>query len=285
MKALLLSLALLAACLSLRVWRKTQKTADDWNPLPYLAWQHGVEDDAARKDAAFYQRVRTSRLADTSFQTEVDVTPDLQIWRRQFTHDEELQKRLTASALTKADLEVDLREHWLDEAWLNHRLTPFLSKLDDSYIRTWYEQNQTRLKTPEVYHASHLFLSRHGTGKRDRDAEAHALYRRLQKGESWNDLTAKHSEDLCTRAQGGDLGWFSAERMPAEFIRTLQKLRQGETSQPVATPLGWHLIRLHARRAPQVPAYELVQQELRAYLETEARTQCLLEFQHSLTNP
>ncbi|HRJ10076.1 MAG TPA: peptidylprolyl isomerase [Prosthecobacter sp.] len=273
MKTLLFSLALLAALLALRAWRAERKPAA-WDPLPALAWRHGGESQAARAGAAFHEQVRALRLADTSFQHQADTAPEMAVWRRQFQSEEERLHRLTCAGLDEAAFESDLREHLLDEAWIEHHLARAASAVDEAAARAWHQKHRERLRIPEAHRAAHIFLSRHG-GKSDRLAEITALRQRLQNGESWETLASAHSEDARTRARGGDLGWFTAARMPAEFMLALQSLTPGQTSAPVQTRLGWHLIRLQARRPARVPAFEEVRQEILAALQSEARVRAL----------
>lgn len=273
MKALFFSLALLAALLAQRAWRAAPNTPA-WDPLPALAWRHGEANAAARAEAAFHQQIRAQRQADTSFHHQPDTAPDMAVWRRQFHNDEERRRRLAAAGLDEAAFEAQLREHLLDEAWLERHLARAASAVDEAAARAWYQRHHQRLRIPAAHHASHLFLSRHGE-KSDRSAGITALRQRLRNGESWEALTAAHSEDARTRAHGGDLGWFTAARMPADFMRTVELLTPGPACPPVETSLGWHLIRLHARIPARIPAFEEVRDEILATLQTEARAKAL----------
>jgi parvulin-like peptidyl-prolyl isomerase len=52
-----------------------------------------------------------------------------------------------------------------------------------------------------------------------------ALAARLAKREALATLVAEASEDEATKVPGGDLGIFSAARVPPEFVAQLEKLR------------------------------------------------------------
>jgi parvulin-like peptidyl-prolyl isomerase len=51
----------------------------------------------------------------------------------------------------------------------------------------------------------------------------------------------------------------------------VEKLRVSETSAPLETKLGWHLLRITDRRESRVPAFEEVRSEIEALLDLAAR--------------
>ena len=76
------------------------------------------------------------------------------------------------------------------------------------------------------------------------EQSAQGLYDRLQRGEDWGTLASQYSIDTSNKDKGGDLGWFGKGAMVAEFEQAAFDLEVGETSQPVQTSFGWHLIRV-----------------------------------------
>jgi acyl-CoA synthetase (AMP-forming)/AMP-acid ligase II len=82
---------------------------------------------------------------------------------------------------------------------------------------------------------------------------------------------AELSEDERTKRRGGDLGWFSAERMPVDFVEAVRGMSVGVPAPVVKTRLGWHWVRVKARQPARVPAFEEVKEEIRAALEGERR--------------
>lgn len=70
------------------------------------------------------------------------------------------------------------------------------------------------------------------------------------------------SDDPGSANQGGDLGWTSPEAYDPAFRDALLRLKKGETSQPVHSSFGWHLIQLLDTR--QVDKTDAAQKE-RAY--------------------
>ena len=92
----------------------------------------------------------------------------------------------------------------------------------------------------------------------------------LAKGARFEDLARSKSKDMASGVLGGDLGWAPGAAYVPEFTSALQALKQGETSQPVKTQFGYHLIRLDGVRAAQnLPPFEQVKGMLAEKLEQD----------------
>ncbi len=266
MKALIAALLLLALLWEfrepLRDWLARPWRALEHDPLPGLVWRHGREEPGLRVQAEFERWLRAERLKDRRFRAEVDaaVTRELELWARQFPTEEERLRRLRLAGLGGGELERRIREHLLDEAWLERR---------------WPKPEAPAtgmLVVPEVLRVAHLFLSRHREGRSDRAAEIAGLEQRLRGGADWQALVAAHSEDERSKARAGDLGWVAVGRFPEVLWRAAVRLSPGQVSAPVETPLGWHLLRVLERRpAGRVKGGV----EVAAHADVEARRQVL----------
>lgn len=73
---------------------------------------------------------------------------------------------------------------------------------------------------------------------------AKEILTRLDQGEEWGNLASTYSTDSSNKDKGGDLGWFGKGRMVAEFEEAAFSMKVGETSQPVKTQFGYHIIRV-----------------------------------------
>jgi len=73
------------------------------------------------------------------------------------------------------------------------------------------------------------------------------LRERILQGESFADLARRYSND-ATAPQGGELGWLSPGATVPPFEQAMDALADGEISQPVQSPFGWHLIQVEERR-------------------------------------
>jgi len=192
------------------------------------------------------------------------VKAEFEMLKRQFQTTANYEQRLAAQHLTEAELKSRIASALAQQQGLE-RARPQVS---DAEARAWYERHRESLRIPETYHAAHVFLTRHDSSKPDRQAEIEAVHGQLvERKLTFREAAAKFSEDDRTKALAGDLGWFSADRMPPDFIAAVQALQPGQTSQPVLTRLGWHVIHLMERRPSRLPAFEEARAEILAALE------------------
>ncbi|HWA13611.1 MAG TPA: peptidylprolyl isomerase [Burkholderiales bacterium] len=73
------------------------------------------------------------------------------------------------------------------------------------------------------------------------------LKERVDNGADFAELARLQSED-ASASRGGDLGWLSPGDTVPEFERAMNALEPGQTSDPVQSPFGWHLIQVVERR-------------------------------------
>jgi peptidyl-prolyl cis-trans isomerase C len=93
------------------------------------------------------------------------------------------------------------------------------------------------------YRASHILVP-----TKDK---ADQVIKKLKGGAKFEDVAKAESTDN-SKANGGDLGWFTTARMVKPFGDAVKGLKVGETTtDPVQTQYGWHVIKLvDTRDAP-----------------------------------
>jgi len=75
------------------------------------------------------------------------------------------------------------------------------------------------------------------------EEEANQVLRELKNGATFESLAAKYSKDPSSAARGGDLGEFQRGDFVTAFENAVLRLKPGQTSAVVRTPLGYHIIK------------------------------------------
>jgi peptidyl-prolyl cis-trans isomerase C len=116
------------------------------------------------------------------------------------------------------------------------------------------------------YHASHILVPT--------KEKAEQLIKKIKAGAKFEDIAKAESTDN-SKANGGDLGWFTTARMVKPFGDAVKTLKKGEfTTNAVQTQYGWHIIKLEdTRDAPfdQMKAQltnGLMQKKFQEYIES-----------------
>lgn len=209
-----------------------------------------------------------SRPNPLPFDVSTAIADEFDLWKKQFhLGDIDRAERLALQHLTERGMRQRIREAQIEEA----EIEKLIPRVTEAEVRAWYANHREELQLPTLHRVSHLFLTRHNPQKPDRSSEIRAIHQRLLDGADFSKLVSQHSEDTRSKPVGGDLGWCSAARVPADLMKHIETLRVGEMSAPVETKLGWHLLRVTARRAPRLPTFEEVHSEIEAVLDLAAR--------------
>jgi peptidyl-prolyl cis-trans isomerase C len=115
------------------------------------------------------------------------------------------------------------------------------------------------------YHASHILVPT--------KEKAEQLIKKLKGGAKFEDLAKTESTDN-SKANGGDLGWFTTAKMVKPFGDAVKGLKKGDfTAEPVQTQYGWHIIKLQDTRdapldqmKPQL-SNPIMQKKFQAYID------------------
>ncbi len=105
-------------------------------------------------------------------------------------------------------------------------------------------------------HARHILVSS--------EAQANDLLAQLQNGADFAQLAQQYSQDITTRDQGGDLGWFiEGELLEPALSQVAFALQDGQIGGPVATRLGYHIVQtLERSEQPLPPEKKVLRQQL-----------------------
>lgn len=171
--------------------------------------------------------------------------------RSGLTDKPEIKKRL-------ADIEAELQRQ-RDQARERVVVAEFFRGLQQKDLKVPEEDVRRFWQTEKEVRASHILVSD--------ETKAREIKSRLDKGESFEALARKHSEDVPTGRRGGDLGYLMKGALVPEFESVLWGLKVGETSGVAKSPFGFHVIRKTAERPLSEKPFEQVAEAARSVIE------------------
>ncbi|MFC5772247.1 peptidylprolyl isomerase [Thauera sinica] len=169
-------------------------------------------------------------------------------------------------------------------------------EVDNKIVVTDAEVDNFLASNPDAFSNQEYLLSHILIGAPERPTpeqierlrgRAEAVMARLRGGEDFGRVAAEAS-DAPDAINGGSLGWRRLDRVPALFADAARDLKPGETSQPMRSAAGIHIVKLMDRRGGDVAAAQTLEQtrarhiliktsEVLSDAEAEARLQGLRE--------
>ena len=137
----------------------------------------------------------------------------------------------------------------------------------DEAERKAYEEAAKAEPPQQEIHARHILLPT--------EDEAKAALARVKGGEDFAKVATELSKD--PGGEGGDLGWFTKDRMVPEFSEAAFKLKEGEISDPVKTQFGWHVIKVEGVRTKTFPPFEQVKDQAARYVSQKAESETIAQ--------
>jgi len=98
------------------------------------------------------------------------------------------------------------------------------------------------------------------------------IYNKLKAGSKFDELATQFSDDKQSSKKGGELPWFTTNKMPYEFEKAAFALQnKTDFSAPVKTKYGWHIIKLIDKRS--LASFENMKNELKDKITKDSRSQ------------
>jgi parvulin-like peptidyl-prolyl isomerase len=147
-------------------------------------------------------------------------------------------------------------------------------KVSAEQVRAFYDKNKETYMRPKQFKASHILVKVDPSSNAQEKAvfkkKAEDLAVKARAGEDFYDLAYYNSDDR-SRYVGGDIGYFHEGQTVPEFETELKKMKPGETSNPVQTRFGYHIIKLVEVNEARQLTFEEVGDKIRESLKKRQR--------------
>jgi parvulin-like peptidyl-prolyl isomerase len=209
---------------------------------------------------------------------------------------EERLKRFAGRFETKADLQSAMKSMGIpDETALRHRIAARIQqekyvamrvdplvKVSEEEIMEFYEANKEALQFPERIRAKHIFIATLNKPSDEAKGILEKALSELNSGKKDFAALAKElSEDYATKENGGELGWMSRARLPADFGEAAFPMAKDKPAL-VRTKLGWHILQVTDRKPAETRPLEDAKAEITAALAAAKRHQAVNDFRSAL---
>jgi peptidyl-prolyl cis-trans isomerase C len=134
--------------------------------------------------------------------------------------------------------------------------------------RKLYDETVKGLAPEQEVRARHVLV--------ETEEEAKKAYERVKGGEDFAKVAGELSKDPGSKSDGGDLGFFTKDRMVEPFAEAAFKLEPGQVSEPVKSQFGWHVIKVEEKRTKPVPTFEETKEQVEAYLGRKAQQDVIM---------
>lgn len=226
---------------------------------------HIIETQILMGRATTEEKARAQEEADTGFANS----------RKRFGTEEDFRGWLKTTGMTPEVYRRRMLEQRVSGVVIDRDLQP-TAKVSDDEVKKYYEQNRPAFDKPEQVRGLQIFLSIVDPAtrqplseerKKAKEELAEKVKARLDQGEDFLKLYREFSEAPGARQQSeGNEMRFSKGQMGPEFDAVAFTLKTNSISGVVASPRGYHILRVSAREPATRLALSEVEARLRKFL-------------------
>lgn len=243
-------------------------------PLMRESEKKGILDDGERKrirraalDSLVEKKLVEQKIRELNIKiSEEEINQAIDDVRRQNSLTQEgLVRALAGQGLSYDQYRAQLKEQ-LERLRLVSQEVRSRIQVGESEIRAYYDANLAKYSEDETFRARHIFFKTNEKASADEIKRtmntALMVLAEAKSGRDFAELARTYSEDPAAKKDGGDLGSFRKGDMQPELEQAILGMTQGDVSELVYTPLGFHLIKLEARIPGKPRPFESVKSEI-----------------------
>ena len=213
---------------------------------------------------------RADRLSLTVSPAEIREAVDRLKQQYNITTDEQFEQSLTASGMTRAEMEARLRDTLLTNKVFSRELRN-RQDLTDAELRERYNREKDRYRLPERARLREIVVVKPANPAAHAEArqKAEDLAAAAKKpGTDFASLASTMSES-ATRENGGLLGEVAKGDLVAELDAAAFNGAAGTIAGPIETRNAWHILLIEQRLPSEVPGFDSVKERLRRDVDDE----------------
>lgn len=199
-----------------------------------------------------------------------------------FASREEMKNELAAEGIdSEKELRYRLAARIQQLKYIDHQIADEVTVTAEE-AREWFEKHRRRFDLPPRVRARHIFLATLDREPGDAKATLEKALAELESGtKSFAELATGISDDPHSKEAGGDLGWMTESRLPADFGKPVFAM---EKNRPrlLRTKIGWHLVEVTDTRPAEPRTFDDARDEVVAALESARRLEMVARLRRAL---
>jgi len=124
-------------------------------------------------------------------------------------------------------------------------------KVTDREVEHYMETQDKIGEESTQYHLGHILIAvKEGASSAEIQKamnKAEEIVRNLRSGQDFTQTAISDSDD-ANALKGGDLGWRTLSEIPTLFVNEISQMKQGDISEPIRSPSGFHIIKMLERK-------------------------------------
>lgn len=158
----------------------------------------------------------------------------------------QLQDTLESDGVSFTRFREQTREELIIKQ-LQQRLVANKVHVSDQEINQFIEKSNREASENIKYLLRHILISTPETAKPEQVQQARDkaddIYKQIVAGADFSEMAVQQSSGR-NALKGGDLGWRNANELPELFVNKIKNLHKGETTHPIRSASGFHLLQL-----------------------------------------
>lgn len=195
--------------------------------------------------------------------------------------DSELEAILKGQGITASDYRLFLKDKIEKQMLMDSEIISKLRISDDDALNEYLKSNPNSRPSIDEFSIAHILLNPKKRGEVEgAQKRAEEVLAKLKVGENFETLAEQYSEDP-NFSSGGSLGTFKSGEFLPEIEESIAGLKVGQTTGIVKSKLGFHIVKLTAKKLTSDPKFEKAKERLKSkILETSFKRQLKIWLQN-----
>ena len=186
----------------------------------------------------------------------------------QFKNEEDMNAYLDRLKLDKAAVVNELHKSLVISKFVDQAIRSRIAVTPELMAR-YYADHKEEFKHPDIVRTSQILFRSDGTPESNAKVKKQAedIFARIKQGEDFAELARKYS-DGPSATEGGDIGFYARDAMPAEYAEVAFSLPVGE-SKMIRAEQGYQIIKVTDKKKEGIASLEESEAPLRDFLKEE----------------